>query len=789
MKISTAWLNEWVHSGWDPRTLAERLTMAGFEVESIERAAPVLDGVVVARITSCEPHPDAAKLRVCQVEDGSGSPVQVVCGAANARPGLVSAFARVGAVLPGDVRISSARLRGVESLGMLCSARELGLGEGHAGILELGDGYQPGTSLTEALALDDNILELSITPNRGDALSVLGIAREVAAISGQPLVTPSMPRVTATLPDVFDVQLEAGEACPTFVGRVVRGVRPEATSPLWLQERLRRAGLRSISPVVDVTNLVMLEMGQPMHAYDLRRLNGGIRVRWARAGETLRLLDGREVVLGPDVLMIADASGPIGLAGIMGGEASGIDPDTTDVFLEVAFFQPAAVAGRARRFGLQTDASQRFERGVDPCLQERAMERATALLLEIAGGEPGPTVVSGKPLSGLERSPIEVSIEFLEKRLGLPLEVNEVVDALKALGMEVNQSGDDLRVLPPSHRFDLAIPEDLSEEVARIHGYDRIQPVDATAGQVAAPSTESRVPERRYLSLLADRGYQEVISYAFTGREEQLRFAGQTALVELANPLSAELAAMRLSLWPGLMAALTGNVRRQRERVRLFEHGRGFPAGAVEKNLLAAVAWGAVLPEQWSSDRREVDFYDLKGDLEALLQLGNSIRDIRFESASHPALHPGRSARIIIRENSVGWIGELHPALLQAYDLRTPPLLFEVDADLSFMSELPVYHGISRYPSVRRDLALVVPESILLDQILESVSVSSGSALREVRVFDVYRGPGLEPGFKSVAMGLILQKFEGTLTDHDADALVASVVSRLSTDCGARIRN
>ncbi len=789
MRISISWLHEWVDSGWDARTLAERLTMAGFEVESIERAAPVLEGVVVARILSCEPHPDAAKLRVCQVEDGSGSPVQVVCGAANARAGLVTAFAQVGAILPGDVRIATAQLRGVESHGMLCSARELGLGEGHAGILELGEGYPPGISLTKSLALDDTVLELSITPNRGDALSMLGIAREVAAISRMPLSTPPVPRVAATLPDVFDVQLEAGDACPTFVGRVIRGVRPGAISPMWLQERLRRAGLRSITPVVDVTNLVMLELGQPMHAYDLRRLSGGIRVRWARPTETLRLLDGGEVALGPDVLLIADASGPIGLAGIMGGEASGIDPDTTDVFLEVAFFQPAAVGGRARRFGLQTDASQRFERGVDPDLQERAMERATALLLEIAGGEPGPTVVSGKALPGLERNPIEVSIGFLEKRLGLQLETATVVESLTALGMQVSRSGDDLRVLPPSHRFDIALPEEISEEVARLHGYDRIEPVDATGPQVAASSTEARVPARRYLGLLADRGYQEVISYAFTGRDEQLRLAGRAELVELANPLSAELAAMRLSLWPGLMGALTGNVRRQRDRVRLFEHGRVFPAGGEEKDMLAAVAWGGALPEQWSGDRREVDFYDLKADLEALLQLSNSTADVRFEPAEHPALHPGRTARVIIRENSAGWIGELHPALLVAYGLRSAPLLFELDVDLSFMSEPPVYKAISRYPSVRRDLALVVAESILLDQILESVSVSSGSALKEVRVFDVYRGTGLEPGFKSVAMGLILQKIEGTLTDQDADALVAAVVSRLSTDCGARIRN
>ncbi len=789
MRISTEWLKEWVDSGWDARQLAERLTMAGFEVESVEPATPAMGEVVVARILSCEPHPDASKLQVCQVEDGSGSPVQVVCGAANARPGLVTALARVGATLPGDVQISAARLRGVDSFGMLCSARELGLGEGHAGILELGNGYQPGDSLMKALALDDTILELSITPNRGDALSVLGIAREVSAISGRPLAAPPVPRVAATLPDVFDVQLEAGDACPTFVGRVIRGVRPDASSPMWLQERLRRAGMRSIGPVVDVTNLVMLEMGQPMHAYDLRRLQGGIRVRWARPKETLRLLDGREIALEPDVLLIADDSGPVGLAGIMGGEASGIDTETSDVFLEVAFFQPAAVAGRARRFGLQTDASQRFERGVDPELQERAMERATALLLEIAGGEPGPTVVSGTALSGIERNPIEVSIGFLERRLGLQLQAEQVVDHLVSLGMQVTQSGTDLRVLPPSFRFDIALPEDLSEEVARLYGYDQINPVDATVGQLAAASSEARVPARRYLTLLADRGYQEVISYAFTAKEEQVRMTGEVGLVELANPLSAELAVMRLSLWPGLMATLAGNVRRQRDRVRLFEHGRVFATDCSERNLLAAVAWGQALPEQWSSERREVDFYDLKCDLQALLELGNNTGEVRFAPASHPALHPGRTARVIIRENPAGWIGELHPALLQAYDMRSAPVLFEIDIDLSFMSEPPVYNGISKYPSVRRDLALVVPESILLDQILESVSVSSGSALKEVRVFDVYRGPGLESGFKSVAMGLILQKNEGTLTDQEADSLVASVVARLGSDCSARIRN
>lgn len=776
-------------SGWDSSVLAERLTMAGFEVEAMERAAAPLEGVVVARILTCDAHPDAAKLRVCTVDDGSGSPVQVVCGAANARAGLVTALARVGAVLPGEVNISAARLRGVESMGMLCSSRELGLGEGHAGIIELGDGYTPGTPLSDALSLDDTILELSVTPNRGDALSILGIAREVAAISGRPFAATPVPRVVATLPEVFDVQLEAGDACPTFVGRVIRGVRPEAKTPIWLQERLRRAGLRSISPVVDVTNFVMLELGQPMHAYDLRRLRGGIRVRWARPSEKLRLLDGRDVELTPDVLLIADATGPIGLAGVMGGEASSIDPDTTDVFLEVAFFQPSAVAGRARRFGLQTDASQRFERGVDPDLQERAMERATALLMEIAGGEAGPTVVSGKALAGLERNPIEVSLGFLEKRLGLGLERARVVDALTALGMQVSQSGDDLRVLPPSHRFDITIPEDISEEVARIHGYDRIEPVDAMVGQLPAPSTETRVSARRYLTLLADRGYQEVISYAFTGRDEQLRMSGQSELLGLANPLSAELAVMRRTLWSGLMGALAGNVRRQRDRVRLFEHGRVFPAAGGERNMLAAVAWGTALPEHWAGERRDVDFYDLKGDLEAVLQLSHIATDVCFEPDVHPALHPGRSAKLIIREKPAGWIGELHPALLTAYDLRSAPLLFELDTDLSFMSELPVYHGISRYPSVRRDLALIVPESILLDQILESVSVSTGSALKELRVFDVYRGPGLEFGFKSVAMGLIFQKFEGTLTDQDTDALVAAVVSRLGADCGARIRN
>jgi len=766
--------------------------MAGFEVESVERAAEHFTGVVVARVLERRPHPDADKLSVCIVDDGGSEPVQVVCGAANARAGMTAALARVGAELPGGLKIRRAKLRGVESSGMLCSARELGMGEGHEGILDLPAHLETGQDLREALGLDDAVLELSLTPNRGDALSMAGVAREVAALSGLPFLAPEIEPVTAAIRDRFEVRLSAPQSCPRFAGRIIRGVSPEAETPLWIVERLRRAGLRAVSPVVDVTNYVMLELGQPMHAYDLRRLEGYIDVRHAREGERLVLLDGQEVALQPDVLVIADAEAAVGIAGVMGGLKSGIADDTTDVFLEVAFFAPEAVAGRARRFGMHTDASQRFERGVDPRLQERAMERATQLLLDIAGGRPGPTVVTQDKEHLPARSSIVLDPARVERILGIEIPRQEIESLLRRLGMQVAGAGERMSVIPPSHRFDISIPEDLVEEVARLHGYDAIPATPATMPQLPAVSSEASVRRDRAMSLLADRGYQEAITYSFIPAELQSLFDPQGTPLALSNPISSDLAVMRRSLWPGLVLALRENLRRQQDRVRLFELGTRFGTdgtGHAEVLSLAGLAWGSALPEQWGAASRGVDYYDIKADLVALLSLARPASQLRFVPGAPACLHPGRSARLEVDGRRLGWIGELHPEISSKLEIKNPPILFEIDFNLSFVSEVPVYKEISKFPAIRRDLAVVVADEISLAQIRESVSVSAGSALKELRVFDVYRGQGIEAGRKSVALGLILQETSRTLTDAEADAVVAAVVARLKTDQSATIRD
>ncbi len=791
MRISSTWLREWVDSGWDVPTLAERLTMAGFEVEAVEPAAPAFEGVVTARITERNAHPDAEKLSVCTVDDGTGVALQVVCGAANARAGMTVALARVGARLPGGVTIKRARLRGVESAGMLCSARELGLSVAHEGILDLPPGLVPGSDLREALSLDDSILELSLTPNRGDAMSICGIAREVAALSGTRLTPPHIEPVAAAIGDRFEVRLLEPAACPRFAGRVIRGIAADAATPLWMTERLRRAGLRAISPVVDVTNYVMLELGQPMHAYDLRRLDQRIEVRYARPGERLVLLDGSEVELATDVLVIADAAGPVGIAGVMGGEKSGIAADTSDVFLEVAFFAPEVIAGRARRHGMLTDASQRFERGVDPRLQERALERATRLLVEIAGGQPGPAVLTQDDAFLPKRPGIQLAPERVSRLLGVHVPRNEVESILRRLGMQVAGAGDRIGVIPPSYRFDVTLPEDVIEDIARIYGYDAIPAIDAQMPQVPRPASERRVARERVLTALADRDYQEVITYSFVDPALDRLLAPEGDPLGLTNPISADLAVMRRSLWPGLIGTLVENMRRQQDRVRLFELGTRFltgGAGLVEQQSLAGLAWGTALPEQWGSAARMVDFFDLKGDVEALLRLTGRT-DVRFVADAVSCLHPGRSARLVRDDATLGWIGELHPEICRKLELRTAPVIFELDYVSSFDAQLPDAEEVSRFPAIRRDLAVVVDETVTLDEIRESVSFAASGLLRELRVFDVYRGTGIEPGRKSVALGLILQETSRTLTDADADAVVAAVVARLKNDRNASIRD
>lgn len=840
MKVPYSWLADWVDIPWDAAQLGSRLTMAGFELDALEPAAPPFSGVIVAQIVSAERHPQADKLQVCQVSVGSGEPVQIVCGAANARAGLKSALAVVGAKLPGDMNIKAAKLRGVESQGMLASAKELGLADASTGILELPDDAPVGQPLREYLGLDDFILDLAVTPNRGDAMSVIGIAREVAALTGQGLkdsqaappisvsveasatvgvtdelsfeftaehevietwltaeteVLAETPGETPGATDSVVVHLDAPAACPKFVGCVIRGVNNRTPPPVWLRERLRRAGVRSISPVVDVTNCVMLELGQPMHAYDLRKLRGDIRVRMAHTGEPITLLDGRTVETGPDVLLITDAEGPVGLAGIMGGHRTSVSAETTDVFFEIAYFSPHAIAGRSRRWGLVTDASQRYERGVDPTLQERAMDKALTLLRSFAGGTAGQVSVTQSAEHQPTRKPVQLRRARLERLLGVGFADDKVAATLAALQMKVVATADGWLVTPPAHRFDITIEADLIEEVARIVGYQAIPEIDATGSHRFRPSPEEKASEHVVLEALAMRGYEEAITFAFVDPVLQKRLFPDREGLPLANPIASDLSIMRVSLWPGLIRAALENQRRQQDRVRLFEHGAKFAVldGATrEIDSLAGVATGTRLPEQWGIPRETrvpVDFYDVKADVQALFTATGASGSFVFEAAATPlpCLHPGRAARILRQGREVGWLGELHPSLVKELDFTYAPVLFELEID-ALGIEKPLYREISRFPQVRRDLAMVVDETVPLSALAERVVLSASSLLCDLRIFDVYRGQGVEAGRKSVALGLIFQDISRTLTDEDVEQLMASIITDLRVSLNARIR-
>jgi phenylalanyl-tRNA synthetase beta chain len=797
MKLPVSWLRSWVDVPWDDRELAERLTMLGFEVESRLPVAPPFSGVVVAEIRSAEPHPQASKLRVCTVTAGGSAELQIVCGAANARAGLRVALATVGAQLPGGVAIAAARLRGIESQGMLCSARELGLTEAGEGILELPPDAPLGASLRDYLRLDESLLEIGVTPNRGDAMSVLGIARELAAASGQPLrmaPDPVLPKVAATGQERFPVRLERGAGCARFASRVIRGVDNRRPVPRWLRERLERSGLRSISPLVDATNYVLLELGQPMHAYDLSRLESGLEARRAAPGEQLTLLDGTEVTLAPDVLVIADATGPVGMAGVMGSAASAISADTTDVLLEAAWFDPRVVAGRGRRYGLLTDASQRFERGVDPAGQQQALERASELICAIAGGEAGPAQLEELPGELPMRPAVELRGAQVTRLLGVAVPAAQVQSRLQALGMRVEPTGPDAwRVTPPSWRFDIAIEADLIEELARCGGLDAIPEAVPAGARVIAGASEAHSSERSVLQLLAARGYSEAVTFGFTDQELQRKICGPIEPVRLRNPIASNLAVMRASLWPGLLNAARENLRRQRERVRLFEIAmqfhRGSDGAVLERRMIAGIAVGLRLPEQWGTKRESGDFHDLKVDVSALLALGGRAGDCRFEpGASLPSLHPGRSAQIVRDGSTIGQLGELHPALVQELDFTYAPLLFELDY-LATTSNAPVrFAPVSSFPQIRRDISFTVAADETFGRIAERVSVAASTRLLELRIFDVYQGKGVELGRKSVALGLILQDLSRTLTDADADGVVAAVCAELRSSLDARIR-
>ena len=795
MRLPLSWLREWVDVPWTARELADRLTMLGFEIEAIGSAAPPFTDVVVAEIVAAEPHPQAEKLRVCRVSAGQGDVLQIVCGAPNARAGLRTALARVGARLPNGVAIQQAKLRGVDSAGMLCSAKELGLPEAQPGIVELAADAPLGADLRGVLDLDEPILEVNVTPNRGDAMSVLGIAREVAAITGKPLRGPA-PRIAPAVGAAGPLpHIEPGCGAGRFHARVIRGIDNTRASPEWMQRQLLRAGLRPISPVVDVTNFVMLELGQPLHAYDAGRVQGALGARRARAGESVRLLfSDSDTPLRGDELMIVDDAGPVGLAGVMGGARTAVTTATTQVALESAWFVPAAVAGRARAMGLTSEASQRFERGTDPQGVDRALERATALIVDIAGGAAGGVVAADDASVLPSARSVLLRSRQLQRLLGAEIADERVAAALRALGMHVAAVAGGWQVTPPSWRGDITIEADLIEEVARLVGFDTIAERPAAVVGALAAAPETAPDETTMLQLFAARGYQEAISYAFTDPELQTLLFGAQAVAELANPIAAQLAVMRWSLWPGLITALRGNLSRQADRVRLFEIATRFRRDAAgvthEQRVVAGLACGSRWPEQWGGGREAVDFHDVKGDVEALLQYLGASAAVSFEpAAGMPCLHPGRAAQLVHAGRVVGHVGEINPALLRQLDLTYRPVLFEIEVDAIARASLPQFRDFSAYPHIRRDISFTVAESEPFGRIRDRVSVAASSSLRELRVFDIYQGKGVEFGRKSVALGLILQDLSRTLTDEDADRIVAAVVADLAQHLDAKIRD
>ncbi len=792
MKIVESWLREWVDPDLDSEALEHQLTMLGLEVDGVDIEGAGLDGVVVAEVVAVEKHPDADRLSVCKVSAGGQETIDVVCGAPNVRAGMKSPLAVPGITLPNGVRLRNSKIRGVVSNGMLCSAVELGLGEESDGILELGDEAPAGMPLSDYLGLPDTVFDLDLTPNRGDCFSVLGVARDIAALTGSPLKSPDIAPVDATIEDTLPVEIPLPEGCPSFAGRLIRNIDPAARSPLWMLERLRRAGLRGISPVVDITNYVMLELGQPLHAYDASRVRGAIRPRLAEQGETLTLLDEKDVAVNADTLVIADDSGAIGLAGIMGGLSTAVSSATTDVFFEAAFWPQAFMAGRARSYGMHTDASLRFERGVDFDGQGRAVERATQLLLEIAGGDAGPLVHQVAATYLPRREPISLRRVRVSELLGLDVADDVVAGVLARLGLAVSDSDDGWQVIAPSYRFDIASEVDLIEEIVRIHGYDAVPEITEIAASPLRPVTESLVDLDRVSATLVARDYEEAITYSFIDERSNAPFAGGGSELVLSNPISSEMSVMRSSLLPGLASSAAANIARQQERVRLFEIGKSFH-GTLEAPRevvrIAAVASGTALPEQWGSASQAIDFFDIKADLVAVLRLAGDISDVAFRPLEHPALQPGQAAAVLRNDKPIGIIGKLHPRVAKSLELKRDAYVFEVDAVQSLASAAPVAKPVSRFPVIRRDLAVLVSEDVSAEELIQAVASTAPELMRDVRIFDVYKGPGIEAGRKSVAISLILQETSRTLTDDDADAAQAAAVQKLRDAFGAELRD
>lgn len=789
MKFSEQWLREWVNPPLSVDELVAQLTMAGLEVDAVEPVAGMFSSVVVAEIVDIEQHPDADKLRICKVACGEKELVQVVCGAPNARLGLKAPFAKIGAILPGDFKIKNAKLRGVPSFGMLCGASELGMKDLIDGLMELPNDAPVGDDVREYLRLNDNVIDVDLTPNRGDCLSLLGLAREVGVLNNLDVKEPVIFPVKPTIDDRFEVTIEAVVGCPRYVGRVLKGIDISRATPLWMVEKLRRGGIRSIDPVVDVTNYVLLELGQPMHAFDLACLNTGIVVRKANKDEKLTLLDGQELTLTSESLVIADAKRVLALAGIMGGDASGVSESTVDIVLESAFFEPLQIAGKARAYGLHTDSSHRFERGVDYAQQVRAIERATALLLEIVGGEAGPVneVIAGNIVATMQT---KLSRQRLDQVLGLSIPQADVTEMLQRLGIKVQITDDDWQCDIPSYRFDISIEADLIEEIARIYGYNRLptrslrMPVEFKQRKEAVSSLN------RVRHQLLALGYQEAITYSFIEPKLQAMFSNEEPIA-VANPISADMAVMRTSLLPGLVSAMQYNLNRQQTRVRLFETGLQFHAenGEIrQEKYIAGLIHGSRQDECWANNTNMVDFYDVKGDVESLL-LACGKQNISFVLGSHPALHPGQVAFLESNNENIGIIGALHPQITKSLGITGSTFVFELSLDRLLEGKVPNFNILSKFPQVRRDIAVVIDQSIESQKIVSVIEQNAGEYLHNCIIFDVYSGSGVDVGKKSLALGITFQHPERSLNDEEIQLTINNIVSSLEEKLSASLRN
>ena len=798
MIFSEEWLKEWIDPQMSVENLVDRLTMAGLEVDGVSPVAYSFNGIVVGEVLSVERHSNADKLKVCKVSDGVEN-YQVVCGAPNVKAGIKVPFARKGAeiLIPGDskpFKIKAAKIRGEQSNGMLCSAEELGLEDKSEGLLELTERAKLGDDIRKVLSLEDKSIELDLTPNRGDCLGMRGLAREVGVLTRRDYQEPQFDHALIEHDTELPIEISAQSQCPRYLGRVIRGVNLNSTSPLWLREKLRRSGLRSIDPIVDVTNYILIELGQPMHAFDYSKLQGGIRVRMAEKDEKLTLLDGKEIVLNPEVLVISDHEKAVAMAGVMGGMETAVSRDTTDVFLECAFFSPLAIAGKARSYGMHTDASHRYERGVDYELQRNAMERATKILTSIVGGEAGPIT---EEIGNLPEFPaVDLLFENVGSVLGIDIPVDEIRDILVRLGFTVtNETPQGLTVAVPTYRFDVSLEADLIEELVRIYGYENVPTTAGLFKQSLEPTSEGNVPLRRIRHSLVDLGYQEVITYSFVDpiKSDLISMVSDSEKIVLQNPISNEMSVMRNSLLPGLIDAFRYNANRHQERIRLFESGLVFKrrdGEIVQESWLAGLISGDRMPRSWANKSVGSDFFDIKGDVETLIGLSRLADAYLFEKAEHTSMHPGQCARVVDRnENEVGHIGALSPRIAQDLGLDSRIFVFELKLEILQKSVIPIAESLSKFPEVSRDLAIVVASDIPADQILANVKGNAGQFLINSRIFDVYQGDGVEKGEKSIALGLTWQHPSRTLSDEEINTIIYRCVKGLEEQFNANLRN